>query len=72
MSTIDTIFENATIYDGSGNEPYQADLGISQDKIESIGQLQQVEGARRIETKGWLLHQGSLICTHTPILQYSP
>ena len=48
MKTLDTILENAMIYDGSGSEPFTADLGITKDKIERIGQLKLAECQQRI------------------------
>lgn len=35
----DTLFINATIVDGTGREPYKADVAIKGDRIVSIGQL---------------------------------
>ncbi|MBF0279479.1 MAG: amidohydrolase family protein [SAR324 cluster bacterium] len=64
MGKIHTILENAMIYDGSGAEPYKADLGISEDKIESIGPLQHAECEQRINTEGMAVAPG-FIDLHT-------
>ena len=36
----DTILRNGTVYDGTGAEPYKADIGINDDTIAFIGDLQ--------------------------------
>ncbi len=64
MKTLDTILENAMIYDGSGSEPFTADLGITKDKIERIGQLNQAECQQRIDVKGMAVAPG-FIDMHT-------
>ena len=64
MNPLDTILENAMIYDGSGSEPFAADLGISKGKIECIGQLPQTECQQRINANGLAVAPG-FIDLHT-------
>lgn len=45
MTTYDVIIKSGTIYDGSGGDPIQADIGIIGNQIAAIGQL---TGAMRI------------------------
>ena len=49
---MDLIIRNASIYDGSGAEPFTADLGIRAGKIESIGDLAEVQTAETIDAEG--------------------
>jgi N-acyl-D-amino-acid deacylase len=39
--SMDLIIKEATIIDGSGAPGFQADLGIKDDRIEEVGQLNQ-------------------------------
>ncbi|MBU1671773.1 MAG: amidohydrolase family protein [Actinobacteria bacterium] len=48
----DLILEHASVIDGSGSEPYTADVGIKGEAIEKIGDLAGVEAARRIDVTG--------------------
>ncbi len=48
----DLILRNATIYDGSGNEPYRADLAITGDRIAAIGNLANARAKREINVEG--------------------
>jgi len=48
----DLIIENASVVDGSGEEPFTADIGIAGDRIEEIGDLTGVEAAARLDASG--------------------
>jgi len=49
---LDLILENAAVMDGTGKEAFTADVGISGERIESIGNLKDAEAARRIDVSG--------------------
>ncbi len=61
---IDCIFEKGLIYDGSGNKPYAGDVAILGDRIECIGQLDDVECIQRINIEGLVVTPG-FIDLHT-------
>jgi N-acyl-D-amino-acid deacylase len=48
----DVIIRNGTIYDGSGNKSYQADVAIQNDTIAAIGDLSGFAGKEEIDAKG--------------------
>jgi N-acyl-D-amino-acid deacylase len=48
----DTIIRNGIIYDGSGGEPYKADIGINNDTIAFIGDLSGSIAKNEIDAKG--------------------
>ena len=48
----DLILENATVVDGTGGQPYQADVGIGKGLSEALGDLEGSEAARRIDAGG--------------------
>src|SRR4030042_1458459 len=54
----DLFFRNATILDGSGREPYTADLAVSRDRIEAIGRLEKLSARRVVEAQGLMLAPG--------------
>ena len=62
--SLDTILESGLIHDGNGGEPYVADIGISGDKIVSIGQLGEASCAQRINVGGYAVSPG-FIDLHT-------
>ena len=72
----DLLIQQATIYDGSGGEPYTADVLVSSGKIEQIdrqGQLP-VEGRQAIDARGQWLCPG-FIDIHTHYdgeIEYAP
>jgi N-acyl-D-amino-acid deacylase len=47
----DIIIRNGTVYDGSGNKPYQADVAIQNDTIAAIGDLSEFVGKEEIDAK---------------------
>jgi N-acyl-D-amino-acid deacylase len=46
---LDLILENASVLDGTGKEAFTADVGISGERIESIGNLKEAQAARRVD-----------------------
>ena len=48
----DSIIRNGLIYDGTGNEPYKADIGIKGDTIAFIGDLSDVTAINETDAKG--------------------
>ena len=60
----DLIIKNGMIYDGKGSEPFEADIGISEDKIVAIGKIE--EGSiETIDAKGKIVTPGFVdIHTH--------
>ena len=60
----DLIIKNGLIYDGKGSEPFEADIGITEDKIVAIGKIE--EGSiETIDAKGKIVTPGFVdIHTH--------
>jgi N-acyl-D-amino-acid deacylase len=54
----DVIIRNGMIYDGTGAEPYQADIAIQADTIAAIGNLSSFKGKREINAKGLAVAPG--------------
>jgi len=54
----DVIIRQGTIYDGSGNKPYVADIGINDDTIATIGNLSAATGKTDIDAKGLAVAPG--------------
>ena len=50
--SFDVIIRGGTIYDGSGNDPVLADVGINSDTIAEIGDLSNAIGRSEIDAKG--------------------
>ncbi len=60
----DTVVQAATIVDGTGAAPYQADLGLIEDRIAAIGNVAQTSGSRIVDGRGKWLTPG-FIDVHT-------
>jgi N-acyl-D-amino-acid deacylase len=58
------ILENGTIYDGTGGDAYRGDIGIIDDQIEFIGQLESSVTGNRINIDGLAVSPG-FIDLHT-------
>lgn len=58
QQSYDTIIRNGTIYDGSGDSPYNADIAINQDKIVKIGNLKGDKGTLEIDASGMAVAPG--------------
>ena len=50
--TFDTIVAGGTVVDGSGSKPYAADVGITDGRIVSIGDLSNAQAEKRIDASG--------------------
>jgi N-acyl-D-amino-acid deacylase len=55
---LDVIIRHGTLYDGSGNAPVQADLGIRGDKIVAIGDLSKADAKTIIDATGLAVAPG--------------
>lgn len=60
----DTILRNGTVYDGTGAEPYQADIGIIDDTIAFIGDLSNAIASNEVNAQGNCVAPG-FIDTHS-------
>ena len=54
----DVIIRNGVIYDGTGNAPYNGDVGITGDKIAAIGNLETATGGVEIDAEGMAVSPG--------------
>ena len=64
MSSFDLLIKNGTVVDGSGSPRYQADVGISDGKIVSIGELSSGDAQQVIDAEGKIVAPG-IVDTHT-------
>ena len=62
--SFDIIIKNGRIIDGTGNPWYKADVGISGDRVESIGDLSESSYGRIIDAEGLIVAPG-FIDTHS-------
>ncbi len=56
--SFDAVIRNGTVYDGSGNDPVEADVGIRGDTIAKIGDLSNAEGLQEIDANGMAVAPG--------------
>ncbi len=54
----DVLIRNGLVVDGSGNEAYQADLGLREGRIVRIGDLSDAAGSRSIDANGLAVAPG--------------
>jgi len=54
----DTIIRNGMVYDGSGAEPYTADIGIRDDRIATIGELDGKTAQHEVDVRGMAVAPG--------------
>ncbi len=54
----DVIIRNGSIYDGSGGEPFLADVGINNDTIAFIGKISNARAETEIDAKGLAIAPG--------------
>jgi N-acyl-D-amino-acid deacylase len=54
----DTIIKNGMVYDGNGGTPYKADIGIKNDTISFIGDLQNESAKNIVDAKGMAVSPG--------------
>ncbi len=64
LNEFDTLILGGRIVDGSGDQSYLADLGITDDKIVAIGALSSAKATQRINASGLILAPG-FIDVHT-------
>ncbi len=64
-ATCDTLIRNATLIDGSGSAPYQANVALHQGRIVAIGELEHWRAPHNIDASGWCLAPVLLMCTRT-------
>lgn len=57
-SSYDTIIRNGTVYDGTGSDPFIADIGIRADTIAAIGDLESSEALVVIDAEGLAVTPG--------------
>ena len=60
----DLLIRGATIFDGTGAEPFEADIGIESDKIAAIGSLDSSSAVSDVNAEGLALCPG-FIDAHT-------
>lgn len=66
--TFDLILRNGTVFDGTGSEPYHADIGICGEKIAAIGDLSRAIANRNFDLGGHHIAPGFVdIHTHSDI-----
>jgi N-acyl-D-amino-acid deacylase len=58
QSSHDVILRGGTVYDGSGGEPYVADVAIKDDVIVAIGELGDADATLQIDAKGLAVAPG--------------
>ena len=51
-TSYDTIIRNGIVYDGNGNAPVKADIGVNQDTIAFIGDLSKAKAKNEINANG--------------------
>ena len=54
----DVVIRGGTVYDGSGSEPVQADIGILDSRIAAVGNLEAAVGKTEIDVKGLAVAPG--------------
>ena len=54
----DVVILGGMVYDGSGEEPRRADVGIKGDKVEAVGDLSKATAARTVDAKGLAVAPG--------------
>ncbi|HKE47152.1 MAG TPA: D-aminoacylase [Rhodanobacteraceae bacterium] len=54
----DLIVRGGMVYDGSGSEPIQADIGIRGDRIATIGDLKSAHATRTVDARGMAVAPG--------------
>ena len=64
MKNIDILIKNGAVFDGTGAEPFEADIGVAGDKIALIDKNSKfkIQNSKKfIDAKGWLSRRGLLI-----------
>lgn len=69
----DLLIRGGTIYDGSGNKSFKADIGIRNEKIISIGDLSKATGKKIIDATGLAVSPGFIdLHTHIESIHETP
>ena len=72
MSGFDIVFRNGLVVDGAGSPPFPADVGVSEGRIERIGNLARAKSARVIDIAGLMLCPGFVdMHSHSDLLLLS-
>ncbi len=58
VETFDVIIRGGIVYDGTGNLPYKADVGIKGDVVTKIGDLSKAKGAMVVDARGMAVAPG--------------
>ncbi|MBI2073469.1 MAG: D-aminoacylase [Gemmatimonadetes bacterium] len=65
----DWVLRGATVYDGTGRSPVEADVAIVGDRIEAVGPRLSIAGAHEVDLKGLALAPGFIdIHSHTDLV----
>src|SRR4030042_4824317 len=64
MNKIDMLIKNGLVFDGTGSEPFKADIGIASDKILFVDKKAKVKADRIIDVKNLAVAPG-FIDTHS-------
>jgi N-acyl-D-amino-acid deacylase len=54
----DIVIKNGTIYDGTGGEPFAADIGVTGDRIAFIGKVDDAAGKKVLDATGFAVAPG--------------
>src|SRR5262252_6052376 len=54
----DVIIRHGTVYDGTGNQPVQADIGIRGQRIATVGDLAKAHAAQEVDARGFAVAPG--------------
>ena len=72
-TAFDLVIKGGTVVDGTGGQPFQADLGLVGDTITALGMLDPGQGSRVLDASGLIVSPGFIdIHTHSDgdILRY--
>jgi N-acyl-D-amino-acid deacylase len=58
LSDFDLVLSGGLVVDGSGGQPFEADVGIKEDRIVAVGDLSQKRADRRIDVRGLVVAPG--------------
>ncbi len=64
VATFDVLIANGTVVDGTGSGAVRADVGVTADRIEAVGDLQGAVAARVVDASGFVVAPG-FVDTHT-------
>src|SRR5262249_18899812 len=57
-SEFDVVIKGGTVYDGTGNAPVRADVGIRGDRVAAIGDLSSAHAASTVDVNGLAVAPG--------------